>query len=121
EPSGPHQRLALAPAVAGSFQVDVQRVQAVRAVVPMPPAARRRADELPALAAAERLVGLRARRSARRLRRGRRSRLRLSSPARVAIREREVVGGQVVKVVDIVMAVRSQWCILWRPWDGRTL
>lgn len=99
EPSWPHQRLARTSAVARSLQVDVKRVQAVRAVVSVAPAGGGCADELPALPAAECLVGLRARRPATRFRRGCRSILWLSMPTRGAIFEREVVGGQVVKVV----------------------
>ncbi len=112
-----HQRVALAPAVARMVQIDVQRVQAVRTVVPVTAAAGGRADELPALSAAERLVGFCARRASRRLLPGRGASLRLSMPALATIGVSEVVGGQVVKVVDRDMAVRSQWCILSRPWN----
>jgi hypothetical protein len=102
---GLHQRVALAPAVPGVFPVDVQRVQAVRAMVPVSPAAGGRADELPALATTKRLVGFRARRSARRFRRGRRPRLRLMVPALAAVGEGEVGGGQVVRVNGGAMAM----------------
>jgi hypothetical protein len=90
-------------------------------MIPVPSAAGRRADELPALPAPERLIGLCARRAAARLRRGRRAGLRLSVPALAAIGGGEVGGGQVVKVVGSEMAVRSQWCILSRPSIGRVL
>lgn len=53
-----HQGVALAAPVAGHGVVDVPRVEAVRAMVAMAPARQRRADELLAVAALERLVGL---------------------------------------------------------------
>jgi hypothetical protein len=54
---GRHRPAAVARAVARPPAVDVPRVQAERAVVAMPPARRQRADEHPAVPAAELIAG----------------------------------------------------------------
>ena len=96
-------------------------MQAVRAVVTVPPAGDGRADELPALAAPERLVPLGARRpscSPWRWRPGRG--LRDASLATGAVIEFEIVSGQVLAGIEIE-GVRNQWCILCARGGGRAL
>lgn len=63
QPGRLHQCMAVAPAVAGVVLVDVPRVEAVWAMVTMPPATDRRPDELPAMSAFERLVRVASRRT----------------------------------------------------------
>ena len=62
QPAGLHQRMAVASAIARTAFVDVPRVEAVRAMVTVPPATDRCPDELSAMPAFERLVCVASRR-----------------------------------------------------------
>lgn len=108
-----HQRPTVAASVAWVLQIDVQRVQAVRAVVSVPPTRQRCADELAALAAPKGLILLGAWRSPYLARpRSVRLPLRRASLASSVIFVRVVICVAVVLVIARNGIVRSQWHIL---------
>lgn len=110
---GSHQRATGAASVAWMIQVDVQRMQAVRAVVAVSPTRQRCADELAALAAPERLVLLPAWWSPwRALPRSVRLSLWRASLASSVIFVRVVICVAVVLIIARNGTVRSQWHIL---------